>query len=136
MNPKTLLFIAIFTLPLIFTGCSTHGSSNGGNYKILNSKDTTTPSSIEMSYSNFEGYKYKVLDLKKDDNLTITTDVNTEYGDLKIALISEAEEEIFKIESSLDDITKTIQISADGKYKIMVQGTHSGSYKVNWAISH
>lgn len=57
-------------------------------------------------------------------------------GNLKVTVTDEANKELYNIENSKETVTKTIDISKDGTYKIQVEGKHSGSFNISWDIKH
>lgn len=109
-------------------------SCSGGNYTTIKSKENSTTTSTEMSYSSFKGKKYKSLNLKASDKIKLDIDVKTKEGDLKVALVDDDSNELFSIENPTNHITENITIPKTGAYYIEISGNHSGSYEVNWDI--
>ncbi|WP_315080591.1 hypothetical protein [uncultured Clostridium sp.] len=128
LKTKIIILMNILLITLFLVGCS------GGSYKIKSSIENNTNNSMVMSYSNFEGYKFTTLKLKNGDKLNLNIKVTTEEGNLKIALIDENDDELFKVGNPKDEIVKTIEINKDGTYKLKVEGNHKGSYKIDWDI--
>ncbi|MFD3156789.1 hypothetical protein ACFIJ5_08015 [Haloimpatiens sp. FM7330] len=127
---KTKIIIPMISLlVLIFlVGCS------GGSYKTKSSDESNTNNSMKMSYSDFEGYKFTSIKLKKGDELNLNINVTTEEGNLKITFVDENDNELFKVENPKEQINKTIEINKDATYKIKVGGKHKGSYNITWDI--
>lgn len=124
----TILMITLTTL--FFTGCS------GGKYNSIMSVENNTNNSIEMSYSSFDGYKYKKFKLKQGDELNLNVEVTTEEGTLIISLADKNNNELFKVENPIKSITETIKIEKDSTYTLKIEGKHKGSYKITWNIKH
>ncbi len=102
---KLLLLLCILIIIVLLNKCST----TDGNYKTNKAKEHSSKSSIEMTYKNFKGYKYKIL-------------------------IDEDDHTLYKIENIDNSLIQTIVIPHDGKYKIQVEGDHSGSFKISWDV--
>ncbi|EJO5349166.1 hypothetical protein NRP93_003324 [Clostridium botulinum] len=129
---KTKIIVPMITLliTVILVGCS------GGSYKTIKSKENNTQNSMEMSYSEFKGYKFTSIKLKKGDRLNLNIDVNTEEGNLEILLLDENDKALFKVKNPEKPVNKTININKDSTYKIKVDGKHKGSYKITWDIKN
>jgi len=123
---KLIISMNILLITLFLAGCSV------GSYKTKSSTENDTNNSMEMSYSSFEGSKFTPIKLKNGDELKLDIQVTTEEGNLKIALIDEKDNELFKIENPKEQIVKTIKINKYATYKVKVEGTHKGSYKIIW----
>lgn len=128
---KSKVMILINTLMILFlVGCS------GGSYKSINSIESNTNNSMEMSYSSFDGHKFNSIKLRQGDELNLNIEVITKEGTLKITLVDKNDNELFKVENPKEPINKTIKIEKDSTYKIKVEGKHKGSYKISWDIKH
>ena len=127
---KLLLLLCILIIIVLLNKCST----TDGNYKTSKAKEHSSKSSIEMTYKSFKGYKYKILKLDMDDQLTLNIKVENEGGNLAILLIDEDDHTLYKIENIDNSLIQTIVIPHDGKYKIQVEGDHSGSFKISWDV--
>jgi len=127
---KLLLLLCILIIILIINKCS----ATDGNYKTRKAKEHTSKSSMEMTYKSFKGYKYKTLKLDSNDQLTINIKVENEGGNLAISLIDEDDRMLYKNENIDNSLIQTIVIPHDGKYKIQVEGDHSGSFKISWNV--
>lgn len=124
----TILMIALVTL--FSTGCS------NGKYKSIMSFENNTNNSIKMSYSSFEGYKYRKLKLKEGDELNLNIEVTTKEGTLIISLTDKDDNEVFKVENPVEPIAETIKIEEDSTYTLKIEGEHKGSYNITWDIKH
>ena len=80
---KLLLLFCSLTLMLYIISCS------DGSYSTLKSIENDTNNSIKMSYSKFNGYKFKSLQLKSGNILDLNTNVNTNSGTLSLFLLTE-----------------------------------------------
>ncbi len=127
---KLLLILCILIIIMLFTKCS----YNDGNYKAIKSKEHSSKNSMEMTYKKFKGYKYKYLRLDVDDELTINIKVKNEGGNLAISLIDEDDRTLYKTENIDNSLIQTIVIPHNGKYKIQVEGDHSGNFKISWNV--
>ncbi|WP_346937613.1 hypothetical protein [uncultured Clostridium sp.] len=127
---KLLLLLCILIIILLLNKCST----TDGNYKTSKSKEHSSKSSMEMTYKSFKGYKYKTLKLDMDDELTLNIKVENKGGNLAISLIDEDDRMLYKNENIDNSLIQTIVIPHDGKYKIQVEGDHSGSFKISWNV--
>lgn len=127
---KLLLLLCVLIIIILLTKCS----NNDGNYKTKKSKDYSSKSSMEMTYKNFKGYKYKSLKLNRDDELALHIELNNEGGDLAISLIDEDDQTLYQTKNIDNSLVQTIVIPHDGKYKIQVEGDHSGGFKIRWNV--
>ncbi|MEG1256750.1 hypothetical protein [Clostridium sp.] len=125
-----ILLGGLAILILLLSRCS----NNDGNYTATRSKSHNSKTSMEMSYDNFNGYKYKILKLKKGDKLTLNIKLNNDSGDLTVSLIDKSDKELYKTGSLENSVSQTILIPKSGKYKIQVQGDHSGGFKISWDV--
>ncbi len=124
------VILTIFTLTIVMlSGCTS------GSYKTFMAIEKNTKSSMEMSYSTFDGYKYKTVNLQEGDELDLSVEINTKEGNLEISIVDESDHEVFKIDNHEEETNKIIQVEETGKYKIKVEGEHKGSYKINWQIN-
>lgn len=127
---KLLLLLCVLIIIILLTKCS----NNDGNYKTKKAKDYSSKSSMEMTYKSFKGYKYKSLKLNRDDELALNIELNNEGGDLAISLIDEDDHTLYKTKNIDNSLVQTIVIPHDGKYKIQVEGDHSGGFKIRWNV--
>lgn len=127
---KLLLLLCILIIILLLNKCS----DTDGNYKTSKAKEHSSKSSMEMTYKSFKGYKYKTLKLDLNDQLTLNIKVENEGGNLAISLIDEDDRMLYKNENIDNSLIQTIVIPHDGKYKIQVEGDHSGSFKISWNV--
>jgi len=127
---KLLLLLCILIIILLLNKCS----AADGNYKTSKAKEHSSKSSMEMIYKSFKGYKYKTLKLDLNDQLTLNIKVENEGGNLAISLIDEDDRMLYKNENIDNSLIQTIVIPHDGKYKIQVEGDHSGSFKISWNV--
>ncbi|WP_346917489.1 hypothetical protein [Clostridium sp.] len=127
---KLLLLLCILIIILLLNKCS----ATDGNYKTSKAKEHSSKSSMEMTYKSFKGYKYKTLKLDLNDQLTLNIKVENEGGNLAISLIDEDDRMLYKNENIDNSLIQTIVIPHDGKYKIQVEGEHSGSFKISWNV--
>lgn len=127
---KLLLLLCVLIIIILLTKCS----NNDGNYKTKKAKDYSSKSSMEMTYKNFKGYKYKSLKLNRDDELALHIELNNEGGDLAISLIDEDDQTLYQTKNIDNSLVQTIVIPHDGKYKIQVEGDHSGGFKIRWNV--
>lgn len=130
MRKRIWLITILLGLFFLLSGCN----FTGGSYSTTISKENNGKNNMEMIYSNFSGYRYTRLKLKAEDEIELKIQVNTDSGNLKVAMIDPNENEIFSVENPENQVVKKIKIDTDGKYEIKVQGNHSGSYKIKWNI--
>lgn len=128
LKTKITILMIVLLVTLSLFGCS------GGSYKAKCSNEDNTNNSMKMSYSDFQGYKFTSIKLKNGDELNLNINVTTEKGNLKITLIDENDNELFKVENPKEKVIKTIKINKDATYRIKVEGKHKGSYKITWNI--
>lgn len=127
---KIILPIIILLLTIFLIGCS-----GSGNLSIM-SVQKSTSNSMNMSYASFNGKKSTSLTLKNGDKLVLNVTITTKAGNLKVTVTDEANKELYNIENPKKTVTKTIDISKYGTYKIQVEGKHSGSFNISWDIKH
>lgn len=126
---KLLLLFCSLTLMLYIISCS------GGSCSTLKSIENDTNNSIKMSYSKFNGYKFKSLQLKSGDILDFNANVNTNSGTLSLSLLTEDGTEVYKITNPKTSLSEKINISKDGNYKIkLLADNHSGDYDIDWKV--
>lgn len=129
MHKRLLVVIAIVAcMSASLVGCS------GGSYTSVMSNEINTKNRMEMTYSKFNGNKFTVIDLKEGEEITFQIEVTTKEGNLKVFLIDKDDNKLFELENPKEAITKTVKINKSGKYKIKIEGKHSGSCKINWTI--
>lgn len=132
MITKSILKVIIPTLvctSIFFIGCT------GGSSIQIKCSENNTKNSMEMKYSKFKGNKFTQIDLKEGEELTLNFDVETKEGELSVLLTDKEGNELFKETNPNESLSKTISINKTGKYKVMVQGNHSGNFKVSWDIN-
>lgn len=123
-----LLFCLLISI-LSIIGCS------GGSYSTLKSIETNTDTSMKMSYSKFNGDKFRTLKLKSGDVLNFNVNVNTTSGNLSICFLDENGNELYKADTQKSPLSENINISKDGTYKIKITAeNHSGDYDINWNL--
>lgn len=123
------LFLGLLILILSIIACSS------GSYTTLKSIESDTDTSMKMSYSKFNGEKYKTLKLKSGDVLDLNINVNTTSGNLSICILDENGTELYKADTSKSPLSQNLNISKDGTYKMkLVAENHSGDYDINWKI--
>lgn len=126
---KLLLLFCSLTLMLYIISCL------GGSYSTLKSIENDTNNSMKMSYSKFNGYKFKSLQLKCGDILKLNTNINTTSGTLSLSFLTEDGTEIYKIANPKTSLSEQITISKDGTYKIKIfADNHSGDYDIDWKV--
>lgn len=125
---RFLILLIALLMTLSLAGCS------GGSYKTKICTEQNTNNSMQATYSDFEGYKFTSIKLKNGDELNLNVNVTTKEGNLKIILIDENGNELFKTENPKEQVAQTIKINKDGTYKIKVQGKHQGSYNIAWNV--
>ena len=125
---KIISLISVIVLSFILVSCS------GGSAKTIKSTEFNTPNSISLSNSSFDGYKYRKLKLKEGQKITLNTEVTTEKGDLATKLLDANGNELYNIKNDKEKDSKTIEIKEDGKYKLQIEGKHSGTCKIDWDI--
>lgn len=129
MKNRSILLAAIPIITIVFlTGCTV------GSYTVIIANEKNTPNSMVMSYSSFDGFKYRSLNLREGDNRDLSIDVSTKEGSLEVSLIDEKDNKVFKTENPREEIHRTINIDENGKYRIKVEGNHKGSYRISWDI--
>ena len=131
MSSKRILPLLFCSLILILSivGCS------GGSYSTLKSIENNTDTSMKMSYSKFNGGKFRTLKLKSGDILNFNANVNTTSGNLSICVLDENGTELYKADTPKSPLSESINISKDGTYKIKITAkNHSGDYDINWKI--
>ena len=128
---KLLLLFCSLTLMLYIISCL------GGSYSTLKSIENDTNNSIKMSYSKFNGYKFKSLQLKSGDILELNANVNTNSGTLSLSLLTEDGTQVYKIDNPKIYLSEKINISKDGTYKIKILAdNHSGDYDIDWKVQN
>ena len=128
---KLLLLFCSLTLMLYIISCSE------GSYSTLKSIETDESNSIKMSYSKFNGYKFKSLQLKSGDILDLNANVNTNSGTLSLSLLTEDGTEVYKIANPKTSLSEKINIPKNGTYKIKILAdNHSGDYDIDWKIEN
>jgi hypothetical protein len=133
MNSKKILplFLCLLILILSIIACS------GGSYTTLKSIESDTDTSMKMSYSKFNGEKFKTLKLKSGDVLNFNVNTKTNGGNLSIGILYENGTELYYADTSKSPVSENITISKDGNYKIKVTAqNHSGDYDINWKIAN
>ena len=129
LKNKLLLLFCSLTLILSIIGCL------GGSYSTFKSIENDTNNSMKMSYSKFNGYKFKSLELKSGDILDLNIDVNTTSGTLSLSVLTEDGTEVYKIDNPKTSLSEKINISKDGTYKIKITAdNHSGYYDIDWNV--
>lgn len=123
------LFLCILILILSIISCS------GGSYSTLKSIKNDTDTSMKMSYSKFNGEKFRTLNLKSADVLNFNVNVNTTSGNLSVFILDESGTILYRTDNTKSPISENINIPKDGTYKIKITAeNHSGDYDINWKI--
>lgn len=125
---KIISLASIFILSFILVSCSR------GSAKTIKSTEVNMPNSISLSHGSFDGYKYRKLKLKEGQKITLNTEVTTEKGELSIKLLDDNGNELYNVKNDKEKDSKTIEIKEDGKYKLQIEGKHSGTCKIDWDI--
>ena len=128
IKKKITLIMLIGIIAVLFISCS------GGSYKTFMSTETNGANSISMSHSSFKGYKYRTLKLKEGEKVTLNVDILTEKGEMNVLVFDEEGKKLLDIKNPKEEISKTFNIEKDGKYKVQVEGDHSGTAEISWDI--
>ena len=129
LNKNLLLLFCSLALILSLIGCFK------GSCTIVKSIGNDTNNSMKMSYSKFNGTKFKSLNLKSGDVLQLDINVSTTSGILSIYVLTEDGTEIYNIDNPKTPLSEKINVSKDGNYKIkLTADNHSGDYDINWNV--
>lgn len=106
-------------------------SSKGASFEIM-SFDKSTSSRMKASFLYFSGRKQKEINLKQDEELTISFNSEITEGKLSIQLLDSTGNIIKEFANTVDQ-TEKIKASKAEKYKILIQGEKAkGNYEVKW----
>lgn len=131
LNKNLLLLFCSLALILSLIGCLKD------SYTIVKSIGNETNNSMKMSYSKFSGTKFKSLKLKSEDVLQLNINVSTTSGILSIYVLNEDGTEVYNVDNPKIPLSKKINISKDGTYKIkLTANNHSGDYNIDWNVKN
>lgn len=131
LKNKLLLLFCSLTLILSLIGCL------GDHNSTFKSIEHDTNNSMKMSYSKFNGYKFKALELKSGDILDLNIDVNTTSGNFSFSVLTADGTEVYKIDNPKTSLSQKINISKGGTYKLkIIADNHSGNYDIDWNVQN
>jgi hypothetical protein len=132
IKKKTIIIFTTFCIILSFTiSYMLVKSSKGTSFEIMSFSNNSS-SRMKASFVYFSGRKQKEINLKQDEELTISFNSEITEGKLSIQLLDSTGNVVKEFANTVDQ-TEKIKASKAEKYKILVQGEKAkGNYEVKW----
>lgn len=129
MKYNKILLAFVLLILFSFTGC------NGGTYTTLISKDSSSGSHLQCSYTSFNGDRYYEVSMKNSSKLELDYNAKVKKGNLKIVVANTNNNILWQKDFSQDG-SGNVTIDTDSAKKIritLVGQSTSGEYTVDYS---